>query len=175
MDESEKKKSNDNTTKDHNVPSNSSEFTSTTNGTVCVVCSTRPRQLALIPCGHFNVCVPCGYGLEVCPNCGAAIDGLFRIFDWVQWSIDGASVLCFYWFLFLPLSNANKIVMIISISPSVSALIKSREHGSLVILSQINCIRNYGWAFLGDEPLTNLIRCNSFPLLLWIDDNTLDT
>ena len=46
---------------------------------LCVICQTRARTLLLIPCSHFNVCVPCGHGARVCPTCGETIQGLFRV------------------------------------------------------------------------------------------------
>ncbi len=49
--------------------------------TLCVVCSLRNRALALIPCAHFNVCVPCGHSLVTCPTCGTNIKALIRIYD----------------------------------------------------------------------------------------------
>ncbi|UJR35055.1 hypothetical protein I4U23_027831 [Adineta vaga] len=59
----------------------SSSSSSSNSNTLCVVCSIRHRALALIPCGHFNVCVQCGHGLCVCPTCGTNIKGLIRVYD----------------------------------------------------------------------------------------------
>ena len=47
----------------------------------CVVCQENPRQLALVPCGHYVTCVVCGHGLKSCPKCSSDITGLIRIFD----------------------------------------------------------------------------------------------
>ncbi|CAF0944614.1 unnamed protein product [Adineta ricciae] len=49
-----------------NEPASKSQVSA--NATLCVVCSLRPRALALVPCGHFSVCVPCGHGVQTCPN-----------------------------------------------------------------------------------------------------------
>jgi len=49
--------------------------------TLCIVCSTRNRALALVPCGHFSVCVQCGHSLAMCPICGTNIKALIRIYD----------------------------------------------------------------------------------------------
>jgi hypothetical protein len=48
---------------------------------LCIVCSKRRRALALVPCGHFAVCVPCGHSLQSCPTCGSNIKGLLRVYD----------------------------------------------------------------------------------------------
>ncbi|CAF1190839.1 unnamed protein product [Adineta ricciae] len=62
-----------------NEPASKSQVSA--NATLCVVCSLRPRALALVPCGHFSVCVPCGHGVQTCPVCGKAVKGLLRVFD----------------------------------------------------------------------------------------------
>ncbi|UJR10743.1 hypothetical protein I4U23_014931 [Adineta vaga] len=51
------------------------------NPTLCVLCSVRQRALALIPCGHFAVCVSCGHNTKSCPTCGKTVKGLIRVFD----------------------------------------------------------------------------------------------
>jgi hypothetical protein len=63
-------------------PNSSSQRASTNAATnLCIVCSTRQRALAFVPCGHFAVCVQCGHGLKSCPTCGSNIKGLLRIFS----------------------------------------------------------------------------------------------
>ena len=63
-------------------PSSSQQTSPTTTATnLCIVCSTRSRALAFVPCGHFAVCVPCGHGLKICPTCGLTIKGLMRIYN----------------------------------------------------------------------------------------------
>jgi hypothetical protein len=47
---------------------------------LCIICSTRQRAIAFVPCGHFVVCIPCGHGSKICPTCGSDIKGLLRIF-----------------------------------------------------------------------------------------------
>ncbi|CAF0921106.1 unnamed protein product [Rotaria sordida] len=54
---------------------------STNSDTLCIVCSTRNRALAFVPCGHFSVCVPCGHGLVACPICGTNIKALFKVYS----------------------------------------------------------------------------------------------
>jgi hypothetical protein len=62
-------------------PNSSSQQASTNAATnLCVVCSTRQRAVAFVPCGHYAVCVPCGHSLQSCPTCGSNIKGLLRIF-----------------------------------------------------------------------------------------------
>ena len=61
--------------------STSREASTNTASNLCIVCSTRPRALALLPCGHFAVCVACGHSLQSCPTCGTNIKGLLRIFE----------------------------------------------------------------------------------------------
>lgn len=48
--------------------------------TTCTLCSTRPVQVALVPCGHSNVCRKCSRKLEKCPFCRFGI--LFCRFGW---------------------------------------------------------------------------------------------
>lgn len=48
---------------------------------LCVVCATSRRMLVLIPCGHFNACIPCGHGLKSCPTCGSSVQALLRIYE----------------------------------------------------------------------------------------------
>jgi hypothetical protein len=67
---------------ENKLSQSSSQGASTNAATnLCTVCSTRPRALAFVPCGHFTVCVPCGHGLKSCPTCGSNIKGLFRVFN----------------------------------------------------------------------------------------------
>lgn len=72
---------NDSSSNSNTTANDSSELLSNSNdSSVCIVCRTSPRQLALIPCGHFIVCVPCGHGLDTCPRCNVAVEGLIRVF-----------------------------------------------------------------------------------------------
>ncbi|CAF4220299.1 unnamed protein product [Adineta steineri] len=64
-----------------NKSSSQSQLVSTSRSTLCIVCFERQRALGLVPCGHFNVCVPCGHSLKSCPTCGSNIKGLIRIYD----------------------------------------------------------------------------------------------
>lgn len=46
---------------------------------LCVVCLTKERELACMPCGHFSTCVPCGYALTSCPLCRTTVASFIRI------------------------------------------------------------------------------------------------
>ncbi len=46
----------------------------------CVLCLDEEKRLALLPCGHFATCVPCGHSLQSCPICRQNIEAFFRIY-----------------------------------------------------------------------------------------------
>ncbi len=62
-------------------PNTSSQQPSTNAATnLCMICSTRQRAVAFVPCGHLVACVPCGHSLKSCPTCGSNVKALLRIF-----------------------------------------------------------------------------------------------
>ena len=46
----------------------------------CVLCQTRKRQLACLPCGHWATCVPCSPPLQSCPVCKKEIESFVSIY-----------------------------------------------------------------------------------------------
>ncbi|CAF2386258.1 unnamed protein product [Rotaria sp. Silwood2] len=46
----------------------------------CVICLTKEKRLACMPCGHLVACVPCGHSLRSCPICRCEIDAFVRIY-----------------------------------------------------------------------------------------------
>jgi hypothetical protein len=46
----------------------------------CVLCLTKEKGLACVPCGHLATCVSCGQSLRSCPICRREIKALFRIY-----------------------------------------------------------------------------------------------
>jgi len=48
--------------------------------TECIICLSRPRQIAFVSCGHVATCVQCTEGLSVCPVCRKTITSTMRIF-----------------------------------------------------------------------------------------------
>lgn len=47
----------------------------------CAVCNSAPRQLVLLPCRHFNLCISCGEKVTICPTCGKPIQSKMNIND----------------------------------------------------------------------------------------------
>lgn len=74
--------SNSGLSKDKNTITESRESSSQPTITnLCIICSTRQRTVAFIPCGHFATCTPCGHSLKICPTCGLDIKALIRIYN----------------------------------------------------------------------------------------------
>eukprot|EP00824_Muranothrix_gubernata_P023405 TRINITY_DN623_c0_g1_i5.p1 TRINITY_DN623_c0_g1~~TRINITY_DN623_c0_g1_i5.p1 ORF type:complete len:411 (+),score=74.20 TRINITY_DN623_c0_g1_i5:1025-2257(+) len=46
----------------------------------CVICLERPRDTALLDCGHLSFCAPCAESLPECPICRSCIKRRVRIF-----------------------------------------------------------------------------------------------
>ena len=47
---------------------------------ICVMCTSAPRSIVLIPCGHLAVCQGCYSRLQQCPVCRSVIRGAIRSF-----------------------------------------------------------------------------------------------
>lgn len=52
---------------------------------LCVICLTEPKTTALLPCGHYCVCMDCGTSLRItpgrnrCPLCRSEVNDLMRM------------------------------------------------------------------------------------------------
>jgi hypothetical protein len=47
----------------------------------CIICLERQRDVALLPCKHFCVCVQCYFGLqEKCPTCQQDVTDFLKVF-----------------------------------------------------------------------------------------------
>lgn len=46
----------------------------------CVVCMDRPREVALLPCGHLCCCIDCAAASNTCPYCRQAVKSRPRIY-----------------------------------------------------------------------------------------------
>ncbi|CAF2631346.1 unnamed protein product [Rotaria sp. Silwood2] len=57
-----------------------SQSTNSTSSNPCVLCLTKEKQLACIPCGHMVTCVACGHSLRLCPICRREINAFARIY-----------------------------------------------------------------------------------------------
>ncbi|CAF1122901.1 unnamed protein product [Adineta steineri] len=67
----------------NSVPSANTEQDQSVNSTSsnpCVLCLTKEKRLACIPCGHLGICVPCGYSLRFCPICRREIEAFVKIY-----------------------------------------------------------------------------------------------
>ncbi|CAF2838345.1 unnamed protein product [Rotaria sp. Silwood2] len=47
---------------------------------LCILCSTKDKRLACIPCGYLATCVPCGHTLRTCSICRQEIEAFVRIY-----------------------------------------------------------------------------------------------
>jgi len=46
----------------------------------CIVCFSRPQEMAVVPCGHLSMCNTCSSELKECPLCRGPIEKLLRIY-----------------------------------------------------------------------------------------------
>ena len=56
----------------------STQQTSASQDSACVVCMSTARSVVLIPCGHLAVCQSCYARLQQCPICRSVIRGAIR-------------------------------------------------------------------------------------------------
>ncbi|CAF5151927.1 unnamed protein product [Rotaria magnacalcarata] len=47
---------------------------------LCLLCRSKEKHLACIPCGHFVTCIPCSHTLRSCPKCRREIRAFVRVF-----------------------------------------------------------------------------------------------
>jgi baculoviral IAP repeat-containing protein 7/8 len=52
-----------------------------TPGKECLVCTTKERQIAFQPCGHYATCISCSYSVKTCCICRSNILNRIRIFS----------------------------------------------------------------------------------------------
>jgi hypothetical protein len=59
---------------------NSEEISSPHGLPTCIVCFSRPQEMAVVPCGHLSMCSTCSSELKECPLCRGPIEKLLRIY-----------------------------------------------------------------------------------------------
>jgi len=46
----------------------------------CIVCMSKPQEMAVDPCGHLSMCYSCSSQMKECPLCRGPVEKLLRIF-----------------------------------------------------------------------------------------------
>jgi len=46
----------------------------------CIMCSSKPQEMAVVPCGHLSMCSTCSSEQKECPLCRGPIEKLLRIY-----------------------------------------------------------------------------------------------
>jgi Zinc finger, C3HC4 type (RING finger) len=68
------------TTKQTTATTKDQEQSATTPSNPCVLCLTKEKRLACIPCGHLAICEACGHSLRSCPICRREIEAFVRVY-----------------------------------------------------------------------------------------------